>query len=442
MSSTSERIEPFRALTFNRERVGAFNRVVAPPYDLIDRVRQDELYARSPYNVVRLELNREADPYGAAAATLAQWIDQHVVEPAGRLAIYFYTQRFEVSGRRLVRSGLIARIRLEEFSTGRILPHERTFPKAKEDRLHLLTATRTNVSPIFGLYPAGDGALEDLIAEVGTRAPMIEVIDDLGIGNEVRAIDDAEEIRIVQRALSDARVLIADGHHRYETALEYSRRRRAQDSDLSTLRGYDYVMMTLVAFNDPGLVILPTHRLVRRLPAAAVASFETRAGEIFEVSEVISIDALIEAIADNGRGNIGVALKGDQRLRVLRLRNREAIAAAMPNMPIAVRELDVSILHALVFDRIFGIRPDEVRKGGNIEYTIDARAAVAEVSAGAADGAFLMAAPTVHDVERVCDAGATMPEKSTYFFPKLLTGLVMNPLEDDSAQRSGTEVKA
>jgi uncharacterized protein (DUF1015 family) len=411
--------------------VGAFDRVVAPPYDLIDRVRQDELYARSPYNVVRLELNREADPYGAAAATLAHWIDAHVVEPAVCPAIYFYTQRFEVEGHHLIRSGLIARIRLEEFSTGRILPHERTFPKAKEDRLRLLTATRTNVSPIFGLYPAGNAALEDLIAKVAARAPMIEVTDDLGIANEIRAIDDPAEIAVVQRALADARVLIADGHHRYETALEYSRRRRAQDGDPSDLRGYDYVMMTLVAFNDPGLVILPTHRLVRRLPAEAIASFEARVGEVFDVSEVRSIETLIAAIADSGRGSIGVALKGNNHLRVMRLRDREAISAAMPDVPGAVRELDVSILHVLVFDRIFGIRPDEVRKGGNIEYTIDARGALAEVTAGRADGAFLMAAPTVQDVERVCDAGATMPEKSTYFFPKLLTGLVMNPLEDE-----------
>jgi uncharacterized protein (DUF1015 family) len=433
MSSNSPRIQPFRAITFNRERVGAFDRVVAPPYDLIDRARQDQLYARSPYNVVRLELNREADPYSAAAQTLAQWIDARVVEPTGRPAIYFYTQRFELEGRHLIRSGLIARIRLEELSTGRILPHERTFPKAKEDRLRLLTATRTNVSPIFGLYPSGDTALEALIIKVATRAPMIEVTDDSGIANEVRPIDDPAEIAIVQRALADARVLIADGHHRYETALEYRRRRRAQDGNPSTLRGYDYVMMTLVAFDDPGLIILPTHRLVRRLRADAIASFEARAGEVFDVSEVGSIDALIEAIAENSRGTLGAALKGDRRLHVLRLRNREAIAAAMPDLAIAVRELDVSILHALILDRIFGIKPDEIRKGGNIEYTIDARGAIAEVAAGGADGAFLMAAPTVHDVERVCNTGATMPEKSTYFFPKLLTGLVMNPLEDDAA---------
>jgi uncharacterized protein (DUF1015 family) len=441
MSDDPIRIAPFRALTFNRARSGPLERIVAPPYDLIDQTRQDELYTRSPYNVVRLELNRDADPYGSAAATLAQWIDACVVEPASRPAIYFYTQTFQIEGRRLVRSGMIARIRLEEFKDGRILPHERTFPKAKEDRLRLLTATRVNVSPIFGLYPSGDMVLEVLLAKVAARPPMIEVTDDLEIVNEVRAIDDAEEIAIVQRALADARVLIADGHHRYETALEYRRCRRAQDGNPAGTRAYDYVMMTLVAFDDPGLVILPTHRLVRRLPAAALESFDARAAEIFELREVPSVEAMRTAIAEESRGTIGVVLKGSHPLRVLRLRDHDAIAAAMTNLPPAVRELDVSILHTLVLDRIFGIKPDEVRKGGNIEYTIDAHAAAAAVVSGAADGAFIMAAPTVHDVERVCNAGATMPEKSTYFFPKLLTGLVMNPLDDDGST-SGTDASA
>lgn len=433
MSDSPVRIAPFRALTFNRARSGPLERVVAPPYDLIDPAQQNELYARSAHNVVRLELNRDADPYSSAASTLAQWIGAGVIESASLPAIYFYTQRFQVEGRRLVRRGMIARIRLDEFKDGRILPHERTFPKAKEDRLRLLTATRVNVSPIFGLYPSGDSALEALLARVAARSPMIEVTDDRGIANEVRAIDDPEEIAIVQRALADARVLIADGHHRYETALEYRRRRREQEGDSASTRPYDYVMMTLVAFNDPGLVILPTHRLVRHLPPAALESFEARAAQVFELREVPSIDAMRTAIGAHGRETIGVVLKGASSLRVMQLRDRDAITAALPDVPPAVRELDVSILHALVLDRIFGIKADAVRRGGNIEYTIDAQAAAAAVTSGAADGAFIMGSPTVRDVERVCDSGATMPEKSTYFHPKLLTGLVMNPLEDDLA---------
>jgi uncharacterized protein (DUF1015 family) len=430
MNPLGQRIEPFAAMVFNRARSGQFKDVIAPPYDLIDSKRQDELYARSPYNVVRLELNRENDPYAAAAATMQEWTNGGILERMDRPAIYFYTQKFDLSGRRLSRHGLIARVRLEEFVSGLILPHERTFPKAKEDRLRLLIATRTNISPIFGLFPAGNRALTNLLSEVRSRPPTLEVVDDLGVANEVRAIDATTEIAIVQNALADARILIADGHHRYETALEYRRRRRSESqANVSTIGPYDYVMMTLVAFDDPGLVILPTHRLVHELPADAVATFETHAREIFDVHSYSDGAAMSSALAAGGQGLLGVALRNDRALRILRLRDRNVLTDALPDAPDSVRALDVSILHALVLDRIFGLKPEAIRAGGNIEYTIDGKGALASVAAGKAAGAFLMNPPTVHDVERVSGSGATMPEKSTYFYPKLLTGLLMNPLD-------------
>jgi uncharacterized protein (DUF1015 family) len=428
MTGLANRIEPFRALTFNRARAGDLGSLVAPPYDLVDAARQAELYARNPFNVIRLELNREADPYSAAAATLREWIAEGVLAQRARPAIYYYMQRFELAGSQRVRHGIVARIRLEEFASGRILPHERTFPKAKEDRLRLLTATRLNISPIFGLYPAGDADLSRLLAKTASAPPAIHVVDDLGITNEVREIDTPSAIATIQQALADVRVLIADGHHRYETALEYRRRIRAQDGDPAELRPYDYVMMTLVAFDDPGLVILPTHRLVRHLPPEAIAAFDSRAQPIFEIEQHRDPTAVVDAIAASRKGAIGVLLRSGVS-RILRLKQPAAMAAAMPDAPAAVRDLDVSILHTLVLDRIFGIKADEVRKGGNLEYTIDAARAMAEVVAGTADGAFLMAPPTVDDVAQVCGAGATMPEKSTYFHPKLLTGLMMNPLD-------------
>jgi len=427
--SLTHRIEPFAGLAFDRDRVGSWDRVVAPPYDLIGAARQEELYARSPYNVIRLELNREPDPYAAAAATLARWRAGGVVTQAPHPALYHYTQRFDHGGRTRGRRGLVARVRLEEFSSGRILPHERTFPKAKEDRLRLLEATRTNISPIFGLYPSDNAALAKLLGEIALRDVAISATDDAGIVNEVRLITAAEEIAVVERALEAAQILIADGHHRYETALEY-RRRRIGGGVAQSAQPFDYVMMTLVAFDDPGLVILPTHRIVRQLPAYASVRFATRSGEFFVVEEFADPSAFRDALTARGRGVLGIALKGDPQFKILTLRDATILAQAMPAAPPAVRELEVSILHALVFDRIFGITAEAVRAGGNLEYTIDARAALAEVTTGAADGAFLMNPPTVDDVARVAAAGATMPEKSTYFFPKLLTGLVMNPLDD------------
>src|SRR5271170_6222966 len=255
----THRIEPFTGLLYEPERAGVLSNVVAPPYDLIDKARQDALYARSLYNIVRLQLNRDPDRYASAARTLGEWRKQQVLELAPRPAIYSYSQFFEVEGRRLRRDGFIVRIRLEEFDSGRILPHERTFPAAKEDRLRLLTALQVNTSSIFGLYSGAHPALERLRDKVAAREPLIDLVDDLGIRNELRPIETPDEIAIIQRDLEAPRILIADGHHRYETALSYRRARRRENAPAEA-EHYDYTLMTLVACDDPGLVILPTHR--------------------------------------------------------------------------------------------------------------------------------------------------------------------------------------
>jgi uncharacterized protein (DUF1015 family) len=430
MSRLDKRIEPFRALMYNRKIVGDPSRVVAPPYDLIGAARQNQLYERSPYNVVRLELGREADRYVAAEKTLAEWLAARILDHSARPAIFQYTQTFDVEGRLLHRTGYIARVRLEEFDCGRIVPHEKTFPAAKEDRLRLLTALQINTSSIFGLYSGAHSELARLREQVAAREPLIDLVDDLGIRNELRPIESPEEIAVVQRELESPRILIADGHHRYETALNYRRALR-HESMSSEPAPYDYTMMTLVACDDPGLVILPTHRVVKSLPPSAIATFTQRAREAFEVEEIAHRDEFRTRLNDSGTGAIGVALKGNPNYLILRLRSAGTMETAMPDAPAEVRRLDVSILHALVFDRIFGLRADEIRKGGNIEYTIEIGGALGAVAQGHADGAFLMNPPSINDVERVSDAGATMPEKSTYFHPKLLTGLVMNPLFDD-----------
>jgi uncharacterized protein (DUF1015 family) len=432
MSALGERIEPLRALLYNPAVAGDPARLVAPPYDLIGAERQRELYERSPFNIVRLELGRGADRYGEAAATLRDWLQRGVLVRAAAPAIYLYTQTFELDARTRRRDGFIARIRLEEFARGRILPHEGTFPAAKEDRLKLLTAIRTNTSSIFGLYSGAHPELDRLRGTVAARPALIDLVDDLAIRNQLRAIETPAEIAVIQRALGAPHLLIADGHHRYETALNYRRERRRSENPVAP-QSFDYTMMTLVACNDPGLVILPTHRVVRALDPAGLARFCERARQWFDIEEFDTPAAMRARVAAAGRGALGLALRSQPRLLVLLLRDLATLADELPDSPAEVRELDVSILHTLVFDRIFGLRAGDIRKGGNIEYTIDASAALDAVRAGRADGAFLMNPPSIGDVERVSDAGATMPEKSTYFHPKLLTGLVMNPLDNAPA---------
>jgi uncharacterized protein (DUF1015 family) len=430
MSERNARIEPFCGLFFNSRRYGDLASLVAPPYDLIGPQLQEQLYARSPYNVVRLELGREADRYAAAAATLDRWRREGILERATTPAIHLYTQSFSFEGRGYTRNGLIVTLRLEEFAPGKILPHERTFAAAKQDRLQLLSATQVNLSSIFGLYSGRHGELDGLIEKIARGAADYAVRDDLGIDNELRAITDPENIRTAQRALADVRLLVADGHHRYETALNYRRRRRAQEHDPPGLKPYDYVMITLTSGDDPGLLILPTHRIARRIDPAAMGDFDRRAREFFTLEEFADADRFLARLKDASSGALGVALAGDPKLRILQLKDGSAMAAAAPQIPPQVRRLDVSVLHALVLDRLLRIDEAAVKSGSLIEYTIDARAALSAVREGKAAGALLMNPPSIAEVEQVSDAGATMPEKSTYFYPKLLTGLVMNPLSD------------
>jgi uncharacterized protein (DUF1015 family) len=430
MLERKERIEPFRGLFFNPERCGDLAAIVAPPYDLIGHDRQEQLYQRSPYNVVRLELGRETDRYAAAAAILKQWLGEGILQRAGAPAIHLYTQTFSFEGRDYIRNGFIVTLRLEEFAKGRILPHERTFAAAKQDRLQLLSATQVNLSSIFGLYPGEHPELESLQERSSGCAPLLAVRDDLGIANELRTIEDPGEIRVVQKALSNVRLLIADGHHRYETALNYRRNRRAAEHDPAGLKPYDYVMITLTSCSDPGLLILPTHRVVRRIEPEALRDFDGRAAALFTIEDVSDPDRFLERLKDGGSGVLGVALGGDPKLRLLRLKDPSVMAAVAPGMAPEVRQLDVSILHVLVFERLLGIGEPAVKSGALIDYTVDAHAALASVRDRTAAGAFLMNPPSIANVERVSDAGATMPEKSTYFYPKLLTGLVMNPLDE------------
>ena len=427
MSERKHRIEPFRGLFFNR-RAGDLASIVAPPYDLIDQQRQQQLYERSPYNVVRLELGREPDRYKAAAATLDRWIQDGIVVRAATPAIHHYTQKFKFEGRDYQRDGLIVTLRLEEFAPDKILPHERTFAAPKQDRLQLIGATQTNLSSIFGLYPGNHGALEQLKQRVTQRDADYAVRDDLGIDNELRAISGAEEIATIQVELAGVRMLIADGHHRYETALNYRNQRR-EEHNPPGLSAYDYVMITLTSCEDPGLLILPTHRVVHHIDPEAIQKFGRRARELFAIEEFDDPDSFRDRLKHRGSGVLGIAL-ADSKLRILELKDAGAMAAAAPQLPPQVRGLDVSVLHVLVFARLLGIDEATVKSGSQIEYTTDARAALAAVREGKAAGAFLMNPPSIAEVERVSDAGATMPEKSTYFHPKLLTGMVMNPLYD------------
>jgi uncharacterized protein (DUF1015 family) len=433
---------PFRAYRYSAQ-AGDLARLVTQPYDKITAEMQERYYALSPHNLVRIILGR-AEPsdtasnsvYTRAATCFQDWIASGILAREPEPAMYAYFQRFQPPdappGAMLERQGLIAAGAVEDYSQGTVYRHELTHSGPKRDRLELLRQTRAHFGQIFMLYDDPQMAVDALLERARQGPRLACVFDEYGVEHSLWRIGDPHEIEQIQRLLAPHKLLIADGHHRYETALEYQRLRRATNAP-SAPQPYDYAMITLVSCNDPGLVILPTHRIVRRLDSAVAASFAERARANFGVERIGDAGALLRALREHGHGSLAVALREGRALYLLRLNDAHALESLLPAVAAEVRELDVSVLHALVFDRIFGLRAEEIRAGGNLEYMIDGRAAIDAALSGNADGAFLMNPPSIADVERVCDAGATMPEKSTYFFPKLLTGLVMYPLNGWSA---------
>lgn len=416
---------PFRALHYDPKVVGPLADVIAPPYDVIDAAELDRLYARSPLNVVRLILNKSSDRYAAAAAELKDWRAKGALVQDREPALYWYVQDFALAdGTAHQRSGLLAAVRLQPFSAGNILPHERTFPSAKADRLKLMHACRTNLSPIFGVYPNRGEAAEPARALAQSAAPWIDVQDG-GQRHRVWRIADAATVGRITDGLRETKVFIADGHHRYETALTYREERRAA-GDTNPDAPHNFLLMYLCSMDDPGLVVLPTHRLWKGAFGDAALA---KAGEHFTFEETDAATVLARLAAAREPGCIGV--RTPTRTGVLRLKDIRAVDAALASIEPIIRHLDVTVLDGFLLGHLLGI--DCVRAGQEqlLTYTHDDGEALAAVDAEGASAAFLLRAPRMTEVESACLAGHTMPQKSTYFFPKLKTGLVFHLLDAD-----------
>jgi len=430
MNKLSRRLEPFRALMYDPQRCGGLATVVCPPYDLIDTQLQQRLYQRSPFNIIRLELGRACDRYREASQTLRQWLEQGILRKTPKPAFYLYTQRFELDGRHLVRNGLIARIRLDYPGDAPILPHEKTFAGPKQDRLRLLEETRVNLSSIFGIFRGRSVELDEVVAKLSAKPPALAVTDDSGIENEIRLVEQADDIAAIQRSLEDRLILIADGHHRFETARAYRKQRRASENDPQALMPYDYTMITLTSSDDPGLVVKSFHRVVRRLVGSTDNDFAQRAEQWFELEHVTEDAQLEKRLAELEPGTIGAVLRARPGLYLMRLKSAVDLNELMADVPRPTRTLGVTILHQLILKRVLGFSDSELATEGTIEYTPDTTVALQAVRKAGAAAAFFLPTVTIGDIEKVSEAGATMPEKSTYFFPKLVTGLVMNPLDE------------
>ncbi len=422
-------IAPFRGILYNRSKVD-IGAVVAPPYDVISQDQQDELYARNPYNVVRLILGREQDRYTSAAEYLKRWQDEGILARDPEPAIYVLNQSFRVDDRVVERKGFIALCKLEEFEKGVVLPHEKTLSGPKEDRLKLFKATKANFSQIFALYDDPEKKLEQRLDAAAGAAPSVDV-DFEGVNNKLWKLFDQDAVRSVTDEMKRKQVLIADGHHRYETGLAYRNWMRSRNPNHTGSEPCNYIMMFFTNLHDQGLVILPTHRLVLGLPNFNHASFMEGLHRFFDIEFVDGREAALAKLRAIGHHAFVIAVIDDARLVLARLRNEALLdEAVVENLPSEVRQLDVTLLHFCIIRKVLGISHEAQAEKLNLEYVKDASDALNAVTQGKAQVAFLMNPTKIEEVRAVAQAGFTMPQKSTYFYPKLLSGLVMNSLEE------------
>jgi uncharacterized protein (DUF1015 family) len=416
---------PLRALHYDLNAVGSLDAVAAPPYDVIDAPMRAELASRSPFNVVEVDLpddGKGGDPYLHAQELFEMWRQQNVVVRDRVDALWAMTQEYTVPGadRRVIRRGFFARVRVEDYGAGRIRPHERTQPGPKEDRLRLTRATRANLSPIFSLFPdPGNAAWSAL--EPHTTGEPFGTVNEGDTVNRLWRVAEADAIAAVQAATADAELLIADGHHRYETARTYA-------EEVGGEGEHRYVLMFLCSLQDPGLTVLPTHRLLTDLKDPAVQ--ERLGAGIKAAFDIEPIDeSELEPAADAGGVQLGYMDAHHQQGYRLTLKDQSVADQAMPDMPEPYRRLDTAVLEAVILRGVLGMTVDDVAAKRGLGYSKSFGDALDSVKSGRADAAFFMRGTPIEQVVEVAEAGESMPPKSTYFFPKIPTGLVFSALD-------------
>lgn len=424
-------IKGYKGLRFNCEKAGKIEELVCPPYDIISDQQREEYIKTNPHNIIRLELPKGDDKYNKAAEILKDWLEKGILVKEDKPAIYIYEEEFTAYGERKAIKGIICRVKLEEFNKGIILPHEFTLSKAKEDRLNLMKATNCNFSQIYSLYMDGGKNTLGKIDSLSKSEPDIQLQDNDNVTHRMWIIKDEKAIADICSDFTDRKLYIADGHHRYETALNYRNYLReqglAKEGDAC-----DYQMMMLVDMEHPGLVVFPTHRLVRNLDSFNAERVIDGCKEYFDVTEHSDINTIESTLMElYNQGKKAYAFYcGGSSYKLLVLKDTNIIKKLLPNASTATQQLDVTILHTLILEKIFGIDAENMAKQINLTYTKIFDEAISSVQQGNSQCAFILNPTRVSEIREVASNGEKMPQKSTYFYPKMITGLVMNQLED------------
>ncbi|MGI6402710.1 MAG: DUF1015 domain-containing protein [Oscillospiraceae bacterium] len=418
-------IKAFGALRFT-PKAGSLEELTCPPYDIISEEEREAYLARNPHNIIRLELPREGqDPYQQAQATFREWMDQGILATDQAPGLYLYEEVFTVAGEQKSLLGLCCMVKLEEFEKGVVLPHEQTLSKAKTDRFNLMTATGCNFSSVYCLYFDEENNIFSRLEAATQQEPLEEFQSADGITHRVWKIEDPAEIQKISTLFEEKKLYIADGHHRYETALNYRNSLMAQGRKVGQAH---YVMMTLMHMEHPGLVVFPTHRVVHGLEQFDAQQLLKDCGEHFTLTQVAvgELEGVMKQAEQAGEKVLGLCLP--QGAYLLKLRSEDVMKELLPQASKAYQLLDVNVLHLLILERFLGIDKENMANQRNLYYTRDAEEAFATVSQGKANCAFLLNATKVEEIADVAAAGEKMPQKSTYFYPKLITGHLMAKL--------------
>ncbi len=424
-------IKVFKGLRFDTEKAGDIKSLCCPPYDIISEEQRLGYLSTNENNIIRLELPKEGEnPYATAAEVLKTWEENGVLIREDKPALYVYEEEFTAYGKRNSIKGLICRLKVEEFSKGVVLPHEFTLSKAKEDRLNLMKATNCNFSQIYGLYMDEEHTSLATIDALSEGAPQMEFTDEDNITHRMWIVTDETAIEKLTSDFEDRKIYIADGHHRYETALNY--RNYCRENGISKEGdAQDYQMIFLCDMGHPGLVVFPTHRLVRDLDNFQKDTVLEKCKAYFDIESFDSAENMEQILSDKdaqGKKAFGF-YTGKGEWYLLTLKDIAVMDELLPELSEASRQLDVTVLHSLILENIFGIDKENMAAQINLTYTKFFEEALSAVDEGSAQCSFVLNPTKVTEIRDVASAGEKMPQKSTYFYPKMITGMVMNKLD-------------
>ena len=437
---------PFKGILYNTRKIHNLADVVAPPFDVISEQEQIQFHERHPQNIIRLTLGKTTENdtptdnrYTRAAECLNRWLSDDIILLDEEPAFYLTSMEFLFDGNRVTRYGLIALIRLEPFEKGIILPHEKTFSKVKSERLELMKACHANFSTIFSLFSDEENRIYDKLKHaICDKSADIVFTDKTGQKHKLWRITDNSVHQYISDALKDKKIFIADGHHRYETALNYRDWLSARTSNFNDSHSANYVMMYLCSMEDPGLVILPAHRMLNQVPAEARASLIDKAKDYFDIITIPYKDdhhkegltQFISILKSNTSKNcIGVFIKSCPELNLLTLKPGIMEQMFGDELPEVIRNIDVTVLTRLIFMEILGFDQARLDNEKLIAYSSVAEEAIDAVAAGRHDMVFILNPTKIQQVRDIAEAGLIMPRKATYFFPKVITGQVINRLD-------------